>query len=115
MSRKTLMKAEEIARFHAEGLVIPDYQISAPLLATMRAEVDQLIARNPDIRPEQLSGAHSPWGQSSRMIGSQTFRDFCMFPEILDMAEQLIGPDIVLWGSQLFCKPAGHGMAVPWH
>ena len=31
------------------------------------------------------------------------------------MVEQLIGPDIILWGSQLFCKPAGHGMAVPWH
>jgi hypothetical protein len=115
MARKTRMTDEEIARFHAEGLVIPDYRIPDALLASMRAEVDQLIARNPDVRPEQLSGAHNPWGQSSRLVGSQTFLEFCMFPEILDMVEQLIGPDIVLWGSQLFCKPAGHGMAVPWH
>ena len=114
-ARKTRLNDTEIARFHDEGLVIPDYRIPDDLLATMRAEVDQLIARNPDVRPEQLSGAHNPWGQSARVIGSQVFLDFCRFPEILDMVEQLIGPDIVLWGSQLFCKPAGNGMAVPWH
>jgi ectoine hydroxylase-related dioxygenase (phytanoyl-CoA dioxygenase family) len=81
----------------------------------MRAEVDILIERNPGVRPEQLSGAHNPWGQSARLMGTQTFLDFCQFPEILDMVEQLIGPDIVLWGSMLFCKPAGVGRAVPWH
>jgi hypothetical protein len=113
--RKTRLNDAEIARFHEEGLVIPDYRIPDEWLATMRAEVDALIARNPDVRPEQLSGAHNPWGQSARVVGSQTFLDFCRLPEILDMVEQLIGPDIVLWGSQLFCKPAGHGMAVPWH
>jgi hypothetical protein len=115
MTRKIRLSEEEIQRFHEEGLVIPDYRIPDPLLLKMRSEVDHLIARNPDVRPEQLSGAHNPWGQSARMIGSQTFLDFCLFPEILDIVEQLIGPDIVLWGSQLFCKPAGHGMAVPWH
>ena len=105
----------EIQRFHDDGLVIPDYRLPDAMLARMQAEVDRLIERNPGVRPEQLSGAHNPWGQSARMLGSQTFLDLCLFPEILDMVEQLIGPDIVLWGSQLFCKPAGHGMAVPWH
>lgn len=114
-TRKTRLNDAEIARFHDEGLVIPDYRLPDAMLATMRAEVDTLIARNPDVRPEQLSGAHNPWGQTSKLIGTQTFLDLCSFPEILDMVEQLIGPDIVLWGSQLFCKPAGHGMAVPWH
>jgi hypothetical protein len=114
-TRKTRPSEAEIARFHDEGLVIPDYRIPDDLLSVMRAEVDQLIARNPDVRPELLSGAHNPMGQSARSVGSQVFLDLCKFPEILDMVEQLIGPDIVLWGSQLFCKPAGDGMAVPWH
>ncbi|MED5392467.1 MAG: phytanoyl-CoA dioxygenase family protein, partial [Pseudomonadota bacterium] len=34
---------------------------------------------------------------------------------ILDRVEQLIGPDIVLWGCQVFCKPASDGMEVPMH
>ena len=31
------------------------------------------------------------------------------------MVELLIGPNIVLWGSQVFCKPASVGKRVPWH
>ncbi len=114
-SRKTRLSETEIASFHEEGLVIPDYRIPDDMLKHMRAEVDDLIARHPDVRPELLSGPHNPWGQSAKIVGSWTWLEFCRFPEIVDMVEQLIGPDIILWGSQLFCKPASHGMAVPWH
>jgi hypothetical protein len=114
-TRKTRLSDAEIARFHEEGLVIPDYRIPGEMLGRMRAEVDDLIARHPDVRPELLSGAHNPWGQSAKIVGSWGWLEFCRFAEIVDMVEQLIGPDIILWGSQLFCKPAGHGMAVPWH
>lgn len=115
VTRKTRLTDAEVDRFHADGLVIPDYRLPDDVLARMQAEVDHLIARNPGVRPEALSGAHNPWGQSARLIGSQAFLDLCCHDEILDMVEQLIGPDIVLWGSQMFCKPAGHGLAVPWH
>jgi len=115
LTRKTRLSDEEIARFHEEGLVIPDYRIPDDMLRRMRAEVDDIIERHPDVRPEMLSGAHNPWGQSAKVVGSWTWLEFCRFPEIIDMVGQLIGPDIMLWGSQLFCKPAGTGMAVPWH
>jgi hypothetical protein len=115
LPRKTRLSDAEVARFHEDGLVIPDYRLPADVLARMQAEVDTLIARNPGVRPEALSGAHNPWGQSAQLVGSQSFLDLCCHTEILDMVEQLIGPDIVLWGSQLFCKPAGRGLAVPWH
>lgn len=114
-TRKTRLNAEEVARFREEGLVIPDYRLPESVLGLMQGEVDRLIASNPGMRPEALSGAHNPWGQSAKLIGRQAFLDLCCHPEILDMVEQLIGPDIVLWGSQLFCKPAGNGLAVPWH
>lgn len=113
--RKTRLTEAEVARYREEGLVIPDYRIPEAMLQRLRAEVDRLIARNPDVRPEQLSGAHNPWGQSAGLVGGWAWLELCRFGEILDMVEQLIGPDIILWGSQLFCKPAGDGMAVPWH
>lgn len=114
-ARRVRLSDEEVARYHRDGLVVPDYRIPEDWLQRLRDAVDELIARNPDVRPEQLSGAHNPWGQSARVVGSAVFLDFCRFDEVLDMVEQLIGPDIVLWGSQLFCKPGGDGMAVPWH
>ncbi len=113
--RKALLTEEEIATFERDGLVIPNYRIPEEMLARMRTEVDDLIARHPDVRPETLSGPHNPWGQSAKVLGSWNWLEFCTFSEILDMVEQLIGPDIALWGSQLFCKPAGDGMSVPWH
>lgn len=36
-------------------------------------------------------------------------------PEVLDMVEQLIGPNIRLYTDQTFIKPAHHGSAVPFH
>ena len=36
-ARKTRLSDEEIARYHEEGLVIPDYRIPADMLARMRA------------------------------------------------------------------------------
>ena len=36
-------------------------------------------------------------------------------PNILDMAEQLIGPDIALWNMSFFAKPALNGKKTPYH
>ena len=47
--RKTRLSDTEVARFHQDGLVIPDYRLPAELLARMQGEVDQLIAKNPDL------------------------------------------------------------------
>jgi len=34
---------------------------------------------------------------------------------VLDLVEQVLGPDVILWGSQVFCKPARTGRTIPWH
>ncbi|MCP5366398.1 MAG: phytanoyl-CoA dioxygenase family protein [Hyphomicrobiales bacterium] len=115
MTRKTLLSDAEIAQYHDEGLVIPDYRLPDDVLAGLGRAVDRLIRDHPDVRPEQLSGPHNPFGQSARLLGNHDFLGFCQFPEILDMVEQLIGPDIILWGSMLFAKPPKDGKAVPWH
>jgi ectoine hydroxylase-related dioxygenase (phytanoyl-CoA dioxygenase family) len=43
------------------------------------------------------------------------FLDLAMHGPILDMVEQVIGPDIILWGCHVFSKPAGDGFETPWH
>ena len=43
------------------------------------------------------------------------FLEIARTPEILDMVEQLIGPDLALWNSSLFSKPALDGQRTPWH
>ncbi|HEV8260327.1 MAG TPA: phytanoyl-CoA dioxygenase family protein, partial [Burkholderiales bacterium] len=36
-------------------------------------------------------------------------------PDIVDIVEQIIGPDIILWGTGIFHKRALAGPATPWH
>lgn len=115
MGRKTRLNAREIEQYRSEGLVVPDYRLPDETLEALKEMVDRLIADHPGLPPEALSGPHNPWGQSAALKGTFDFLAFCQFEEILDMVEQLIGPDLILWGSQMFCKPAAVGKIVPWH
>ncbi len=110
-----MLTKTELHAYQEDGLVVAGYRLPESDLAQLTDAVDRLIADHPGIRPELLSGPHNPYGQSAQLMGNVDFLMFCQHPDILDMVEQLIGPDIVLWGSQLFAKPAGGSMGVPWH
>ncbi|MBM3490932.1 MAG: phytanoyl-CoA dioxygenase family protein [Alphaproteobacteria bacterium] len=107
------LSPEEVARYREQGYIVPRYRVPAARLAAMRALLERLIAENPGRRPEHLV---LRWGGGvAARPTDAAFLDHARDPEILDLVEQLIGPDIVLWGSHVFCKPAGHGLEVPWH
>ena len=109
------LSPQEIASYRESGIVIPDYRLPAAKIDALRATLDRLIAANPDIRPERLVSAHIEGKNSEGVRGSSDFLDLARDQGILDRVEQLIGPDIILWGCQIFCKPGGDGMEVPWH
>ncbi len=44
-----------------------------------------------------------------------TIWDMATNPRLLDLVQDLIGPDIVAWGTHFFCKMPGDGKAVAWH
>jgi ectoine hydroxylase-related dioxygenase (phytanoyl-CoA dioxygenase family) len=105
----------DIERYRATGIVVPALRLPAARVDGLRRTLDRLIAENPTVRPERLVSAHIEGENSEGVRGSRDFLDLARDPGILDMVEQLIGPDIILWGCQIFCKPGGDGMAVPWH
>jgi hypothetical protein len=109
------LDAAEIDTYRRDGLVIPSYRLPAGQLTSLQTALDELIAANPGVRPEQLISAHVAKGGGERVKGHHAFLDFAHDAAILDMVEQLIGRDLVLWGCQVFCKRAGDGMEIPWH
>jgi hypothetical protein len=111
----TGLSPEERARYRDDGYVVPSFRLPAARVAALRATLDDLIAANPAIRPERLVSAHIEGVNSEGVRGSSAFLDLARDPDILDLVESAIGPDIVLWGCQIFCKPGGDGMEVPWH
>ncbi len=105
----------EIAHYRKEGYVIPQYRLTDDEVASLRNTVDALIKANPGVRPELLVNAHISNPNAEGVQGAAEFLQLAKHPAILDVVESVIGSDIILWGCQLFCKPAGDGMEVPWH
>jgi ectoine hydroxylase-related dioxygenase (phytanoyl-CoA dioxygenase family) len=105
----------EVARFEEDGLVAPDRRLPDDLMDRLRGLTERVLREYPDRQPEFLFASHVPWeGQADTSL-ADGFMEVCRHPAILDAVESLIGHDIVLWASRLFCKPARTGLEIPWH
>ena len=106
----------EVAAYRSDGQVTPAFALGQDLLSDTRDAADQLVAARPDLRPEFIPLPHVPWSDSTtaRSLAGR-FLALARRPEILDLVESVIGPDIVFWTAALFCKPSGDGREVAWH
>ncbi len=95
----------EIAAYHEDGFVVPDYRLPDETIEAIRTDHDRLIARHPEFRD------YCP----NVLAYDLSFLNYARTPEIVDMVEQLIGPDFALWNSSFFAKPALNGRKTPWH
>ena len=109
----------EVDHYLVQGYLIPQFRLPQARVDHLRQALERLVRDNPEVRPEKLVSAHvvgahgAPNPEGVR--GHQDFLDLAMTPDILDLVEQVIGPDIILWGCHVFCKPAGDGLETPWH
>lgn len=110
----TLQKAES-RRYEQDGYVIPKFRFDDSRITQLRENLDELMARNPGVRPEKLVNAHVAKSNAEGVRGVEAFLDLAHDEQLLDMVESVLGPNIILWGCHAFCKPAGDGMEVPWH
>lgn len=103
-----MLTEEQIAHYHDRGYVFPDYRLADETLERIRADHDRLLAEHPD---------HPEFRDNCSALLSYDFRflNYARNPDILDMVEQLIGPDIALWNMSFFAKPAVNGKRTPWH
>jgi len=100
-----MLTEAQVAQYHEDGYVIPDFQMSDATIDAIKARHDALLETHPEFR--QYCPAILQYDEG--------FADYCCNDEILDMVEQVIGPDIALWNSSFFAKPARDGHATPWH
>ena len=103
-----MLTDEQIAHYHDYGYIFPDYRLPAETLEKIRADHDRLLAEHPN-HPEFRDNC------SALLSYDLRFLNYARNPDILDMVEQLIGPDIALWNMSFFAKPAVNGKRTPWH
>ena len=61
---------------------------------------------------------YCPFGLRVRHLDSRTVYELCSSPPIVDRMASLLGPDLILWNSNLFNKPPAepdHMEEYPWH
>ena len=109
------LHADEIAHYQREGWLIPRWQLPAARTEALRGALDELLRRNPGVRPEKLVSAHIDGDNGEGVRGVADFLDLARDPEIVEMVAGLIGGHVALWGCHVFCKPAGEGYETPWH
>ena len=112
------LTADELSRYRAEGFIIPQSSLPAPLFQCLSNALQQrLQLLGERQRPDFIPLPHTP-GADASDAEVENARDFFAVATddfILDIVEQVIGENIILWASALFCKPAATGLEVPWH
>lgn len=81
---------------------MPQYCVNASLLAPLVDAASALAVRGP--RQERLSGVHNPFGCAIALADCWKFLDICESADVLDAVEAVMGPDIVLWDSELYIE-----------
>jgi ectoine hydroxylase-related dioxygenase (phytanoyl-CoA dioxygenase family) len=100
-----MLTPDQVAQYHEKGFVVPDYRLGDETLQSIRRDHDRLLAAHPEFRDNC----------SALLTYDMAFLNYARDPNILDMVEQLIGPDIALWNMSFFAKPAHNGKKTPYH
>lgn len=100
-----MLSDEEVAHYHENGYVTPEFRLSESQIESIRERHRELLRKHPEF------SNYCP----SLLAYDRGFLDVAKNDEILDMVAQLIGPDVALWNSSFFAKPARGGHATPWH
>ena len=95
------------AQYDRDGYALFRNVIDADLIREASSHIDWLIARHPELRPEQLWHTLVP--------GDPFWVRLISDDRLLDIAEIFVGPNIALFASHYLCKPPYEGQPVLWH
>ena len=101
-----VLTAQQIKFFHEKGYLAPFEGIDAHAAASMCEDLDA-FERDEGMRASEII-----------VKGHLCFRrsyEFSRHPKILDVVEDLIGPDIYVLSSRFWMKPGKDGTFVSWH
>jgi ectoine hydroxylase-related dioxygenase (phytanoyl-CoA dioxygenase family) len=103
---KQMLSPSEIATYRQDGILAPGGTLSEESFAGIKRTMDAFLAARPDVVADYVP-------HLIEQDRSWLAHGAC--EEILDVVGQVIGDDIILWGSGLFCKSTFTGKATPWH
>jgi hypothetical protein len=101
------LTAEQVRFFRDNGYLVGGPLLRPDKFRALTEHFEHKLAALPEgERPEDMDVPH---------FTDPKLFDWLMDPDVLDVVERVLGPDIAVFSSHFFCKPAGDGKSVPWH
>jgi non-heme Fe2+,alpha-ketoglutarate-dependent halogenase len=97
----------DVERYRTDGAIMPFRIFNDAEVQRNLRELDRLMGM---LKPGQTAGDINCWERFDPFVFS-----LAAHPVILDYVEDIIGPNIMLWSTHMFCKLPGDGKDVAWH
>lgn len=104
---KTLT-APQVEGYNRDGFVRPVSIYSAGEIADIRSYFDRLLKTT-------IAAGGNSYSISTAHMKYAGVYDILTNPKIVACVADLLGDDVIAWGSHFFCKMPGDGRAVAWH
>ena len=102
------LTARQIRHFNEKGYLFPLDVFNADEAAVHRAYFDRLMEKAAAL-------GHNSYSINGWQRCCSGIHDLVTEARILDYLEDLLGENLVCWGTHYFCKMAGDGKQVSWH
>ena len=119
-----MLSAEQIAQYHHEGFTVVPELLGRDTVDAILSDIDDLTAlatvAHHDAARLEMEPSQGPDGRKVRRIyepctHDPRFRSLSESKALLDILEQLIGPNLMFHLSKVNMKPAALGSVVDWH
>jgi len=104
----TSLTAEQVADFNRNGYVMGIRIFDGEEITAIRRYFDELLART-------LAAGGNSYSISTAHLRYGRVYDILTDPRIVARVKDLVGENVVAWGSHFFCKMPGDGKRVSWH
>jgi ectoine hydroxylase-related dioxygenase (phytanoyl-CoA dioxygenase family) len=106
--RPRAMTKDDVAAFNRDGFARPFRVYSDSEIADIRSYFDRLLAR-------YVAEGKDSYSISSAHLRHGRVYDILTNPKIVALVKDLLGENVVGWGTHFFCKMPHDGKAVAWH
>lgn len=103
----TMLTSLQLEQYREQGYAVGGRLLDGLDLAQLQRRMDERIAAlPPGRRSENMPSLH---------YDDRYFRDLFLSPDFVDIAGQILGPDLALFTSYAISKRPGDGLPVAWH
>ena len=106
--RPAALTPEQITTFNREGYLAGIRIFSEEEIANIRRYFDELLAKT-------LAAGGDSYSISTAHLRYGRVYDILTYPRIVAVIKDLLGENVIAWGSHFFCKMPGDGKRVSWH